>query len=339
MGRRTHKREDILFWLKEVEGGKSAEQVARENKVAPSTVRSYVRGIYALPPEYPVENPGPRETPAEPPGITIKIEPRYRIAQLSPDGLGVSRGLAIGDIHVQPNLSNERLFWMGRYIAEQKLDWAIQIGDFASFDSLCRYVDNGSFEGKTKPTYKEDLESIRDAMKRWTEGLNGYQVEKHITLGNHEDRIYSFQDRNPEVYGMLDENFYTLLGDYKWSYSPFGAIHYLGGVGFTHVPLTRMGRPFGGQNSENQIGNSSVTDLVYGHSHKPVNKPFPKIGTRTNVRVVNLGCALPDGHVEQYAKHTLGGWEWCVWDMTIKDGAIYQANQIPMTWLEERYGR
>ena len=336
MGRRTHKREDILFWLKEIEEGKSAEQVARENKVAPSTVRSYVKGIYALPPENPVENPGPRETPV---GVTIKIEPRYRIAQLSPDGLGVSRGLAIGDIHVQPNLSNERLFWMGRYIAEQKLDWAIQIGDFASFDSLCRYVANDSHEGKYKPSYKEDIESVRDAMKKWTEGLNGHAPERHVTLGNHEDRIYSFQNRNPEVFGMLDENFYTLLGDYDWSYSPYGAVHYLGGVGFTHVPLTRMGKPFGGEHSENQIGQRAVTDLVYGHSHRPVNKVFPKIGTRVNTRVINLGCALPHGHYEEYAKHSLGGWDWGCWDLTLKDGSIYKADWLPMSWLEEEYGR
>jgi hypothetical protein len=32
-----------------------------------------------------------------------------------------------------------------------------------------------------------------------TKGLDGYDVPKHVTLGNHEDRIWSYTNKNPEI--------------------------------------------------------------------------------------------------------------------------------------------
>ena len=38
-----------------------------------------------------------------------------------------------------------------------------------------------------------------------------------------------------------------------WTYSPYDALHFFGGVAFVHVPLSRMGRPYGGEHVENRI--------------------------------------------------------------------------------------
>jgi len=93
----------------------------------------------------------------------------------------------------------------------------------------------------------------------------------------------------------------------------------------------------GGKFAENQIGNESTFDVVYGHSHRPLVKPFPKLNNEI-IKIVNLGCFLPDGHVEPYAKHTLHGWEYGMYDITLLGGRISKADWIPMAELEERYG-
>lgn len=265
------------------------------------------------------------------------VKPHYRISQDRRDGLGKTRVLAIGDAHDSPSIPKDRFRWMGRYAADIRPDMVVQIGDFLSLDSLCRYVDNASLEGKSKTTLKADLESFKLALDAFAEGQGDFAPEKHVALGNHEDRIWSFTDRTPEVAELLTENLHTILTDRRWSYSPFGALHFVGGVAFTHSPLNTMGKPYGGMYAENQMARDSLWDLVCGHSHKRVEKTYPKLNHR-KLTVLNLGCALPDGHIEQYARHSLTGWDWGVYDLTIQNGAIKQAHWVPMTVLEERYG-
>ena len=51
----------------------------------------------------------------------------------------------------------------------------------------------------------------------------------------------------------LTENLDNLLMTHGWTYSPYDALHFFGGVAFVHVPLSRMGRPYGGEHVENRI--------------------------------------------------------------------------------------
>ncbi len=270
--------------------------------------------------------------------VRPQVRPIYRISQQRPDGLGKTRVLAIGDAHDSPRLPDKSRFrWFGAYAADSRPDIVLSIGDLASLDSLCSYERNDTYRGKSKPTFGEDMASLRLALDAFKEGVNGYRPELHITLGNHEDRIVSFSDRTPEVYGMLTDNLHTVLTDKGWSYSPFGAHHYIGGVAFTHVPLNGLGKPYGGMHAENQIARDSLCDVVYGHSHKKVNKDYPKLDGR-KLTILNLACALPQGHVEDYAKHSLTGWDWGIYDLEIQHGHIQKAHWVPMAELQERFG-
>lgn len=267
----------------------------------------------------------------------IVVRPHYRISQNRPDGLGKIEMLAIGDAHDAPSIPDKaRFHWFGRYAAEHAVDVVLSIGDLCSLDSLCSYERNDTHRGKAKPTFPEDMASLKLALDTFKEGLGNHRPDLHVTLGNHEDRIASFSDRTPEVYGMLTENLHTVLTDKGWAYSPFGGVHYMGGVGFTHVPLNGMGKPYGGMHAENQISRDSLTDLVYGHSHKRVEKHYPKIDGK-KLTVLNLACALPDGHIEEYAKHALTGWDWGVYHLTLQHGRIQKAHWVPMAELAERF--
>tara|TARA_R100000455_G_C6270907_1_gene126927 strand:- start:1967 stop:2278 length:312 start_codon:yes stop_codon:yes gene_type:complete len=102
------------------------------------------------------------------------------------------------------------------------------------------------------------------------------------------------------------------------------------------VPLNQMGKPYGGMNSENSIARDSLHDVVFGHSHKRVDRTFPKLG-HNYITVINLGCSMPDGHVEDYAKHSVTGWSYGVYDITIENGRIKEQSWIPMTKLMREY--
>ena len=109
-----------------------------------------------------------------------------------------------------------------------------------------------------------------------------------------------------------------------------------GEVGFTHVPLNQMGRPYGGVNADGTIAKDSLHDIVYGHSHKRSDRTFPKLG-HNYITIINLGCSLPEGYLEDYAKHSVTGWSYGVYDITIESGRIKEQSWVPMDTLIKEY--
>lgn len=303
---------------------------ARELKLHPNTLREWhVRQKARAMAE------GTAELAEQPPPIIYR--PNYRISQDRVDGRGKVRVLAIGDAHDGPTIPKDRFRWMGQHANETRPDLIVQIGDFLSLDSLCRYEPNDTLKGKQKPSLKQDLASFRLALDAFNEGLGDFRPEKHECCGNHEDRMWSFVNRTPEMADLLDDNVHTLLTDAGWNYSPYGELHFVGGVAFTHVPLNTMGKPYGGMYAENQVARDATHDVVYGHSHKRVDRTFPKLGHK-KITVVNLGCALPEGHIEQYAKHALTGWSWGIYELEIERGGIQATRWTSMVQLQEKYG-
>jgi hypothetical protein len=53
--------------------------------------------------------------------------------------------------------------------------------------------------------------------------------------------------------------------------------------------------------------------------------------------MVEIGCGLPWGTVEHYARHGLTGWWYGVAPMTVRDGAITDLNFVSMITLRDRY--
>jgi len=277
------------------------------------------------------ENDGPVEIKK------VFLKPQYNIYQRENTSDVNCRVLAIGDSHDGPDIPDKSRFTaMGAYARINNIEQVVQIGDFCSMDSMSTHDPNWTLKGHEKPSFKDDVNSFREALVAFDEGLAGHNATKHVTLGNHEDRIGRFVNNNPEVAELLFEKIYELLSDFGWNYSPFGAFHFVGDVGFTHVPLNQMGKPYGGMHSENAIARDSLHDVVYGHTHKRVDKSFPKIG-QDHITVVNLGCSLPDGHIEEYAKHSVTGWSYGVYDLSIQNGRIKERTWIPMDVLMNEY--
>jgi hypothetical protein len=167
--------------------------------------------------------------------------------------------------------------WIGRYIVDEFYDKPnikiVHLGDHADMPSLSSYDKPGSkqMEGRRY------LEDIRAANAGWAalnaplDNLNrtrrrtkhkGWRPERHILLGNHENRITRAIDSDPvrlEGVLSLDHLDYARSG---WTVHPFLNILWLDGVAYSHYAVTPMtGRPMGGQAQLQlqKLGHSMIT--------------------------------------------------------------------------------
>ena len=252
----------------------------------------------------------------------------------------VTKVCVIGDLHDAPGIPKERLRWLGKHIKNTKPDQVVQIGDFLSLDSCCWHIDNATMQArKNKGTFIDDINSFDAALEELNKGIGNYKVKKHCTLGNHENRLWKWEDRNPEYYNMGKRELFGTLKKYGWTASEYGEFYFIDGVGFTHVPFNVMGREFGGVSVERNIGQSSLFDVVFGHTHKFNDVRFPKIGNSNYIRVENVGCWLHMNHIESYSKLSTTGWFWGVVDISIYNSKIQEVRTTTMDTLELTYGR
>ena len=111
--------------------------------------------------------------------------------------------IVIGDAHDSPHIKQDRFKWIGKYIKAAKPDYIIQIGDWASFDSLSFFQKNSTQAGKLKDDYMVDIDSLRSAIDLLDKHIDNPRIPRHVTLGNHEQRVYRFEENIPEIAGMM----------------------------------------------------------------------------------------------------------------------------------------
>jgi len=266
----------------------------------------------------------------------IKVKPVIRMRAASPSGKPI-RVVVPGDMHDCPELPKDRFEWIGNYVAQSNPDFFVDIGDSISFESLCSHIGNETFNGRLKGTYEQDLRSADEAYEKLYEHFPE-STKRLKCCGNHEDRLFKFEDQNPEIMGMMQGEYRRLLEKHKIDERPFGEFHFVGGVGFVHVPLNTMGKPFGGESPCKTIANKATFDIVFGHTHRLGEERPAKIGPQNHVTILNIGCALPSQHIEKYAKGSTTGWWWGLHDLEIQGGQIQSVKQVSMHELEREFG-
>jgi hypothetical protein len=167
--------------------------------------------------------------------------------------------VVIPDTQAKPGAPTDHLRWIGQYIVDQFHDQPIKIihlGDHADMPSLSSY-DKGkkSMEGRR---YTEDIKAANDAWKILNAPLNEFNLnrrktrharwlpERHILLGNHEDRINSAVESDAQLEGVISTDD-LIYADTGWKVHPFLSPVFLDGVGYSHYWYNPMnGRPLGG---------------------------------------------------------------------------------------------
>lgn len=167
----------------------------------------------------------------------------------------------IPDTQAKPGVPTRHLYWIGQYIVDHFAGKPnikiIHIGDHADMPSLSSY-DKGkkSMEGRR---YVADIKAANEAFDILCQPLEDYNArqkanrqrqwwpERHITLGNHEDRITRACEADAQLDGLLslDDLNYAKHG---WTVHPFLKPVFMDGIGYVHYWSNPMsGRPYGGQ--------------------------------------------------------------------------------------------
>lgn len=263
--------------------------------------------------------------------------PKFSIRQDNPSEHSDLLVVVMGDAHDSPKIPDKSRFEIaGKFAADRKCDVFLSIGDFLDMLSVCFHVPDENYSGRAKPTFLQDIESGSLAFDAINSGLGNWNPERHKTQGNHENRLYRIEDSAPSSVGMYVSLYDEMMSRAKFTYSPYGATTFYGGVGFTHIPIGIMGKPMGGKQVLPNVGRDSVYDSVTGHTHVPGEHVSRKIGQR-HIMAVDAGCFLPWGMTEQYAEHSPGGWSWCLTELRIRRGRIESRKCHSLLELEERY--
>jgi len=267
-----------------------------------------------------------------------KAKPRVRMRVVTnespPDG-PIRRVAAIGDLHDAPSIPKDRFKWIGRWCAEGKFDDIVQIGDWSSFDSLSTFDNPGSVKYYERGSFADDLASLEESLHLF--GQEAPDIPRYFVKGNHEFRADRAEDAAPNLRDTMvlpiDQNFrrhnFKIFGYGEWLF--------LEGVGFTHIPFNAMGREYRGKYPSNMIANDAIFSIVYGHTHKESHVTIPKIGPSKRIEVCNLGSAMPQNHVEEWANLSMTGWTWGTKSLTLQGGHIIGHEFISMIDLEKRY--
>jgi len=167
--------------------------------------------------------------------------------------------IVIPDTQAKDGVPTDHLTWIGNYIVEEFHNTNVKIihlGDHADMPALSLY-DKGkaTMEGRR---VKADIEAANQHWHILNQPLYDYNEQKrknkhatwnperHILLGNHEDRINRAVNSDAQLSGLLstDDLDYARSG---WRVSPFKEILWLDGVAYSHFFYNHMtGIPYGG---------------------------------------------------------------------------------------------
>lgn len=252
--------------------------------------------------------------------------------------------LVIPDTQAKDGVPTDHLRWIGEYIVEHFRDKNLKIihlGDHADMPSLSLY-DKGkkSMEGRR---YKIDITAANQAFDILNGPLNDFNAnrrktkhaawlpERHILLGNHENRI----DRAVEMDAQLEGVISTDDLNYKesgWIVHPFLKPVNIDGVFYAHYwQNTMTGKPLGG---------TALTRLkTLGHSYTMGHQQILDYGLRfvngQSQHALVAGAAYL--HTEDYKGYQGNAhWRGIIVCHNVRDGS-YDPMFISLDYLCARY--
>ena len=293
--------------------------------------------LYGLEPDDTLFRPQRYQQPVPRAVLQDAAPPEPQVVQ--PSGRAV-RVLAIGDLH-QDRRHPDRLnvlTWIARYASLHRFDHIVQIGDWSTWDSVNQHDRNDTAGARHKPSIARDMENLKDSLAAWRAGIDpDYKPRQTVVLGNHENRLERFENANPEALGMFTGERDQSFLQYGWKTRPYGELFYIEGVAFTHHPVNGVGRAFGGETGPQRAASKTTVPMVSGHTHKRQVHDAAKIGPVDVISMVVIGCALPWGTVESYAKHGMTGWWYGCVPMTVQGGVITDLSFVSMLTLERDF--
>jgi hypothetical protein len=252
--------------------------------------------------------------------------------------------LFVPDPHAHPDFHNLRADWLGELIREVKPDVVINAGDAADLASLSAY-DKGkaSFFGRS---YEKDIQSHLDFQDRMWQPIRKAKkkMPRRIILeGNHEHRIKTVLEREPELagakYGLSfkDLDFNSYYDDVVEYEGQTPGIIEVDGVNYAHYFVSGvMGRAAGGMHHAYSLISKQHMSCTQGHSHL---LDFSSTATSSGKRLTGLVA----GVFQDYDSPWAGGvnrlwWRGVVVKRNVEDG-VYDPQFISIDALRKEYGQ
>jgi hypothetical protein len=250
------------------------------------------------------------------------------------------RVLMIGDLHQDPRHPHrvQVLAWAARFGADRKVGRVVQIGDWGTFDGASFHDKNDTLRARLKPPIRADLDNHKESVQTFHNNKPADWTPKlDVTLGNHENRLHRFENANPETAGMFSNELETSFAQFGWKTRPYGEVMFVQGVGLSHHPTNGAGRAFGGKTGPQRAANEMTSSFISGHTHAYQHFTTGKIGTVSGVDVMEVGCALPWGEVEDYAAHSIINWWYGLVIVDLMGGRIVASEKVDMMSIRNQY--
>jgi hypothetical protein len=192
-----------------------------------------------------------------------------------------TKHLVIPDCQVKPGVDVSHLDHIGQYIIDKMPDVIVCIGDFADLPSLSSY-DRGQRSAVGR-TYFEDVQSVRNAMKRLLAPMRAYNADRLkrrkaqyrprmvLTLGNHEDRIRRAIEEDARLYGTISLKDLGYEED-GWEVHPFLEVVVIDGIAYSHYfcsgplgrPVTSARALVKAKHMSATMGHTQLSDIYMG---------------------------------------------------------------------------
>ena len=211
--------------------------------------------------------------------------------------------LVIGDAHVDAKQAStkrglRRFEHLNQYILDTMPNRIVIIGDFVTLDSLSAW-DRDKRKKMELRRYFKDIEAGNKALDLMLANVPR-DIELVYIMGNHEDRLDRYLDKDPTFDGAVDlvtdldlvGRGFTRIIDYKKYYTHKG-------VGFTHVPIMENGKGVSGKYATSRALDCTDFSVVFGHTHKLDTACVHRHGAKHLQQALNVGCFFE--HIDEYA--------------------------------------
>jgi DNA-binding CsgD family transcriptional regulator len=193
----------------------------------------------------------------------------------------IQKTVLLPDIH-HPYVDKRVMESVNEFIFDYDPDELVYMGDQLSLDCI-------SFWNKKKPLLKEGQRLIKDYhnfdndILKVHENLTRSDIRRTFIMGNHEERVTSYIEENPELEGFLDIDLSLNLYDRGYKVIPFGEVHRVGKLYVMHGQYWNM------YHAKKTV-DSYEGNVVYAHVHNP--QMFTKISP-VDARGYHMATSLP----------------------------------------------
>lgn len=242
--------------------------------------------------------------------------------------------------HVEPEVSNERFSWLGKFLYELRPDYVVDLGDGADMRSLNSF-DTSKPNAVVTQSYERDIDSYLDAQERIRHPFKKAKVKRpkfYGFEGNHENRIKKAIEANPRVEGNRFGLSFKHLETDRWfdEYHEYedGApkIANYDGVDYSHfLGSGNYGTAMSGEHHAYNLLKKRMRSTTVGHSHKR------NIYFRDDAKAIGLVAGCFKGARESWAGQANDEW-WAgvVVKRQLEDG-YYEPQFVSMESLEREY--